>query len=161
MFQNILVAVDGSPDADHALTHAIDLADTEDAHLTIVTAATESSWSASLLPGESSGKLMEAAEADAEALLRRSRARVDRERPVVTLLANQPIRSSLVRQIEDGGHDLIVMGSRGRGVVRSALVGSVTSYVLHHSTVPVLIVQHDKSPNAMRGETAGGDPVGA
>ncbi|GAA53263.1 universal stress protein [Clonorchis sinensis] len=41
-----------------------------------------------------------------------------------------------------GGHngDVIVMGSRGLGVIRRTFLGSVSDYVLHHSHVPVVIV---------------------
>ena len=38
MFLNILVAIDGSPDADEALTQAIDLAESEHARLTLFSA---------------------------------------------------------------------------------------------------------------------------
>ncbi|OON17271.1 universal stress family protein, partial [Opisthorchis viverrini] len=41
-----------------------------------------------------------------------------------------------------GGHhgDVVVMGSRGMGVIRRTFLGSVSDYVLHHSHVPVVIV---------------------
>jgi nucleotide-binding universal stress UspA family protein len=43
MFQNIVVAVDGSASAEQALMHAIDLSDSGDGRLTLFTAAVEPS----------------------------------------------------------------------------------------------------------------------
>jgi nucleotide-binding universal stress UspA family protein len=84
--------------------------------------------------------VLESARAEAEATLRRAVDRVPDDLPVSTVLTDQPIGVALIRQITDGNHDLVVMGSRGRGAVRSALLGSASHYVLHHSPVPVLIV---------------------
>ena len=65
---------------------------------------------------------------------------------MTTVLADEPIRIALIRQLEVGGHDLVVIGSRGRGAVRAALLGSVSHHVLHHSPVPVLIIHVERSP---------------
>ena len=37
--------------------------------------------------------------------------------------------------------DVIVVGSRGRGAVASAVLGSVSTEVLHRASVPVLVVR--------------------
>lgn len=145
MFHNILVAVDGSPDAELALTEAIDLAESEHTRLTLFTAVSQLPATAYLAAGEEVGKVVEDAHADAEAILRRARERVPDNLSVTTVLSERPIRAALMSQVADGVHDLVVVGSRGRGAIRAALLGSTSHHVLHHSPVPVLIVHADHS----------------
>ena len=145
MFYSILVAVDGSPDAEQALTEAIDLAEGEHTRLTLITAVTQVPATAYMAAGIELSRMLEAAHADAEAILRRACERVPDDLPVTSVLTEQPIRTALIDQIARGAHDVVVMGSRGRGAVRAAVLGSVSHYVLHHSPVPVLIVHADRS----------------
>ena len=151
MFHNILVAVDGSPAAEQALAQAIDLAQREHTRLTLMTGISKPPW---IAYGGLSGMPLDQIDADArswaEAVLRRARDRVPDDLPVTTIVTDKPIRTALVEQIDRAGHDLIVMGSRGRGAVRASLLGSVSHYILNHSPVPVLIVHCDTrtTPNA-------------
>jgi nucleotide-binding universal stress UspA family protein len=148
MFHNILVAVDGSQHADQALADAIDLADREHARLTLFTAVVQPRPAAFFgATGDAVADMFQQAEAQAEAILRRARDRVPDHLSVTTVLSTDPIEPALMRQIKTGHHDLVVMGSRGRGAVRSALLGSVSHYVLHHSPAPVLIV-HSEAPSS-------------
>src|SRR5258707_8897595 len=87
------------------------------------------------------------ARSSAEAVLRRARDRVPDDLPVTAIFTDEPIRPALIEQIKRGGHDLIAMGSRGRGAIRAALLGSVSHYVLNHSPVPVLIVHATERAN--------------
>jgi len=142
VFNNILVAVDGSSHADRALAHAIDLAESGHARLTVMTAVPQIPPTTFIAVGETV-RLAGQLRAESEGILQRARDRVPDDVSVTVVLTEKPIRSSIMRQIEDGHHDLVVMGSRGLGAVRSALLGSVSQHVLHHSPVPVLIVHAD------------------
>ena len=146
MFHRILVAIDGSPDASQALSQAIDLAKSENAQLTLMTGGEQIPAAAYLSPAPPVGVMMDAYRVKAEDILRDALVRVGNEVAVTTVLTDRPIRNALIHQIEVGKHDLILMGTRGRGAVRSGLLGSVSHYVLNHSPIPVLIV-HAQTTN--------------
>jgi nucleotide-binding universal stress UspA family protein len=154
MFHNILVAVDGSVDADEALAQAIDLAESEHTRLTLMTGVAEIAPTLYLLPGEEIGHVIENARAQAKAILGRARDRVPDDLPVTTILTEQPIRTALICRVKEAHHDLVVMGSRGRGAVRAALLGSASHYVLHNSPVPMLIVHAERSRQVRTGDTS-------
>ena len=61
-----------------------------------------------------------------------------------TLLMEGPIVDSLLGEIEANDYDMIVTGSHGHGALFNLVVGSVTSALLHHAKVPVLVVPTKK-----------------
>src|ERR1700722_15525606 len=118
MFHDIFVAIDGSPDADEALRQAIDLADSQHARLTIFSAGvTPPPVTYVGVSGNVLADLTRDAEAEAEATLRTAVELVPGDVSVSTVLSHEPVRPGLLHQIEAGQHDLVVMGSRGRGAV--------------------------------------------
>ncbi len=145
MFRNILVAIDGSPHAERALTEAIDLAEAGHGRLTLLSAIPHpASWAASSLAADAIQRLSDDLAQEAAATLRAAVDRVPPTIPVVDILTPDPIRHALARQFEAGRHDLLVMGSRGRGAVSASLLGSVSHYALNHSPIPVLVVHAEE-----------------
>jgi nucleotide-binding universal stress UspA family protein len=150
MFRSILVSVDGSEHAGRALAHAIELAAESRARLTILTAVPRpSSWAYAGPGAAAAGSLADELEREFARVLERAVDQVPDEIPVTKILSHDPIRAALMSELERGGHDLLVMGSRGRGAVSSSVLGSVSHHALHHSPVPVLIVHApDDAPAA-------------
>ena len=141
MFRNILVCVDGSPHAERALSEAIDLAVAERSRLTILTAIPRPPyWACNPVTAAGIEPLANDLANDAKQTLKAAVDRVPAAIPVTKILTREPIREALMERIHSGDHDLVVMGSRGRGALSASLLGSVSHYALNHSQVPVLIV---------------------
>ncbi|XP_078488722.1 universal stress protein Sll1388-like [Ciona intestinalis] len=52
---------------------------------------------------------------------------------------NDATGEALVRLADKEKCDIIITGSRGLGVVRRTILGSVSGYIVHHAHVPVLV----------------------
>lgn len=151
MFHKILVALDGAADSQRALREAIDLARQGNAQVTLLSAYPTP---AALLVGgpvvppvDVSG-LEQALKSEHERLLEEALREVPDDVSVTRVLCEGPASKAILDEARRGNHDLIVMGSRGRGEVSAMLLGSVSHQVLHHSPVPVLVVHaaQDGSP---------------
>lgn len=149
MFRNILVCVDDSVHAERALEEAIDLASAGHGRLTILTAIPRPPyWCASPVTIPAVEPLGADLSREARQNLRRAVDRVPEAIPVTTVLSEKPIREAISDRLRSGEHDLLVMGSRGRGALSASVLGSVSHYALNHSPVPVLIVHsHDRRPD--------------
>ncbi len=135
-----MIGVDGSEAAKEALQYGLHEASIRGTRVRAVHA-----WShAVAIPATGPGVLA-ATDAtpfreEAEALLRTTLEAVagDTAEQVERLVVEGPAGSAIINHACDA--ELIVVGRRGLGAVRSLVLGSVSSYVVAHATCPVLVV---------------------
>uniref|UniRef100_A0A5K3FDT9 Usp domain-containing protein n=1 Tax=Mesocestoides corti TaxID=53468 RepID=A0A5K3FDT9_MESCO len=58
----------------------------------------------------------------------------------IEILTDNSVGEAVVRLAEDRQANLIVTGSRGFGTVRRTLLGSVSSHLVTHAKIPVLVI---------------------
>ena len=137
----ILVAVDGSPYALEAVRHTVALA-RSGLRATVVLALVQEEASFLELATQDGDAIANAAmEAGAHlaapAVVELQLADVPHE---VEVALGEPA-PTLVDMAERLQCDQIVIGARGMGALRGALMGSVSQYVLKHSPMPVTVVK--------------------
>jgi nucleotide-binding universal stress UspA family protein len=137
----ILVATDGSREAELALTTAADLAKSTDSELHVVHVGEMPLVYHPERHGYSAE--YEEHEKEAKQLLE---AQVERIKGAGATVVQEHLRmgradEEIVEVAHSIGAGLIVMGSRGQGRLRRALVGSVSESVVRHAHCPVTIVR--------------------
>lgn len=146
MATRILVAIDGSPHAAHALQHAVGLAKGLSASVRILHVI-----DIGLLPygpelSTDVNALIEARYAAAEKILVAARDSVKASglevetRLLDTATPVQHVAAAIAEAASDWPADLLVLGTHGRRGVERWLLGSVAEGVARRSTVPVLLV---------------------
>jgi nucleotide-binding universal stress UspA family protein len=149
MFRRLLVAFDGSSHAKRALAEAVDLASANVGSVTVMAVAPDPSvwgldfgYNASVDFAGVAGQMQR----EYRTMLDAAVATVPDGVPVSQVLRHGAAGREIVDEAETSEHDLIVMGSRGRGELRSLLLGSVSHRVLEGSRVPVLVVHAEHEP---------------
>jgi nucleotide-binding universal stress UspA family protein len=145
----ILLATDGSADADLALSTAVDIANSTNSDLHVVTVGPGSPDPAyaaheSGFRYESYEEAVEEIRQEAQSVLDEQVRKVEEAGGTVAgahLQMQGPKDQAIVRLSEELGAGLIVMGSRGLGGLRRALMGSVSDSVVRHAHCPVLVVR--------------------
>lgn len=143
----ILVAVDGSPESDAAVRWAADEAALHDAPITLahVVVPVVASWPVRSLQGEynqwqedNARQVIEQAEKVVRA--RRDESALPEVRTEILHDYDVPALVSASKQAQ-----MVVVGNRGLGAVGRAVLGSVSSGLVHHARCPVAIVHADQA----------------
>ena len=147
MYKHLLVPTDGSKLSDKAVVQAIELAKALEADITFLHATPgmprpvyADGVSVEMV---SRKEFTQRAKADAAKLLGKTSAKANAagiEAKVVHVFTDTPWES-IVAVAKKVKADAIVMASHGRRGIASLLLGSETTKVLTHSTVPVLVVR--------------------
>lgn len=138
----ILLATDGSAEAQLAARTAADLAQRTDSELHVITVEAGLPISATTSPARLEDVLREHRR-QAEEVLEQQVKSIEESGGAVneTHLREGRAAEEIVELAEELGAGLIVMGSRGHGRLRRALLGSVTDAVVRHAHCPVTIVR--------------------
>ena len=138
-YPRILVAVDDTPAAAFALRHVVPYALDQGSRLTLLTVVPDPPGAVAAA-GISPQRVAEEMETEADKHLRQVAATLPQDLPVTTVLRHGDPAEEILRLVREEPVDLICMGARGRGRVTGALLGSVSTAVLHHSPVPVVVL---------------------
>jgi nucleotide-binding universal stress UspA family protein len=139
----ILLATDGSEEAQLAAASAADLAEKTNSDLHVLTVGPDLPlYELPDHPAEFDDVVRDNRRA-AKELLEQQAKRIEESGVTVkeTHLREGRADEEIVDLAEEIGAGLIVMGSRGRGKLRRALLGSVSDAVVRHAHCPVTIVR--------------------
>ena len=147
----ILLATDGSEEATLAARTAGDLSDRIGSELHVVHVAyllpmsSEASYMASQLYREAYEDLKQKAQELLDEQVRKIKGAGGRVAQAHLKIGRPD--AEIVALAEELGVDLIVVGSRGRGGIRRALMGGVSDSVVRHAHCPVLVVREEEAVN--------------
>jgi nucleotide-binding universal stress UspA family protein len=141
VFTNILVAMDGSEASQRALSQAVDLAKLCNAKLHTIYVVETGLFSS--LPMEGTVEIMYSVlEKEGEEVMERAKKYAsEKSITVITHMKQGHAGSEILALAEEEKSDLIIVGSHGKSNTDRLLIGSVSTFVVTHSTVTTMVVR--------------------
>lgn len=135
MTKHILCATDGSSHSEKAVSYAADLARLSNSKLTILAVRPFTMGRGGVMPLWDEADVIKALAA-AEDLAKKAGAS-----DVKTSQAEAPDIAEAILTVARQAHaDQIVVGSAGKGAIKRAVIGSVSTQVVNHARCPVTVV---------------------
>jgi nucleotide-binding universal stress UspA family protein len=139
-YRRLLVAVDGSVNAELALSAAVTAARRNNASVTLICVAPDVvadvariPWPAQVVPTD-----QEEADRHAEQLLAAAVDLIPDDIPVTKVIKRGRPGQQIVAHAKESTYDAILLGARGLGRVE-AMLGSVSQFVMHNAEVAVFV----------------------
>ncbi|SEH24260.1 MULTISPECIES: universal stress protein [unclassified Selenomonas] len=136
--KNILVPVDGSEGSDRAITHAISMAEVCNAKLNFLYVANINQLAINACLSDA---ILEAVTKAGNVILDRAMEMVPSGIAKEAFSETGSPAVVILDFATSNNADLIVMGSRGLGIVKGVLLGSVSQYIVEQAKCPVLVVK--------------------
>ena len=146
---HVLIGTDGSDDAIAAAEAGLGLLGAPSAVTVVCVMDTPGAATAGLESGFAGGMVSDAevdrawsmVEQDAREALERTVERLGVETPVEQVARAGEAGPAICHLAEEIGADVIVVGSRGRGAIKRALLGSVSTHITNNAPCPVMVVR--------------------
>lgn len=139
MFKNILICTDGSGSSLRAAEAGCEIAVSMGAEITIVYAA----YIPPMYMDDLNAELQESIREDGKRILDETVHVCEAKVGGIEkkLLHNEKAEEGILRLLEEGTYDLVILGSNGRDATARKVMGSTSTRVLEGSGVSVLIVR--------------------
>ncbi len=137
-FKKILVALDGSKNSFRALTKAIEIAKETKASITSISVIQTYKTEMGVVKTIAGNAISK----NCKSFVTKAKTRCKKNNiSFFDIIQYGQEGKAIVSFAEKNNFDMIVIGSRGRGILKESFLGSTSNYIVHSTRIPVLIVK--------------------